>query len=43
MYETFYYALSNSSNANDAIRAVSNFFFYEKILYAQKAQKTQVN
>ena len=33
---------SNSSNINEAIRAVLNFslsFFYEKILYAQKAQK----
>ena len=32
----------NCSNINEAIRAVLNFslsFFYEKILYAQKAQK----
>ena len=27
-----------SSNANEAISAILNFFFYEKILHAQKAQ-----
>ena len=28
----------NSSNVNEVIRAVLNFFFYEKISHAQKAQ-----
>ena len=27
-----------SSNINEAIRAILNFFFYKKILHAQKAQ-----
>ena len=31
--------LALSSNINEVIRAVLNFFFYEKILHAQKAQK----
>ena len=34
-----------SSNINEVIRTISNlfiyFFFYEKILHAQKAQKVQ--
>ena len=28
-----------SSDINEVIRAVLNFFFYQKILHAQKAQK----
>ena len=30
-----------SSNINEVIRAVLNFFFYEKILHAQKGHKAQ--
>ena len=29
----------NSSDINEVIRSVLNFFFYDKILHAQKAQK----
>ena len=36
-----------SSNINEAIRAILNFFFYKKILHAQKAQnaykQTKIN
>ena len=32
------FAKMTSSNLNEVIRAISNFFFYEKILHAQKAQ-----
>ena len=32
---------SKSSNVNEVIRAVLNFFFYEKILHAQKGHKAQ--
>ena len=32
---------SKSSNVNEVIRAVLNFFFYEKILHAPKAPKAQ--
>ena len=30
-----------SSNINEVIRAVLNFFFFEKILHAQKGHKAQ--
>ena len=30
-----------SSNINEVIRAVLNFFFYERILHAQKGHKAQ--
>ena len=27
-----------SSNVNEAVRAILNFFFYKKVLHAQKSQ-----